>query len=147
MKLRATANAEYECNLVHINPCLECDGTKINLTLNESHLQIPEGVEIAITAALDYIARMPQIWEVILTGGDPLLLPPRRLKDVMTRLTLSARRRKSDYRLQRRTARRPILANRSPREKKQSATRRRLRIRRRGMNFFHENYFGCVVRL
>jgi lysine 2,3-aminomutase len=40
----------------------------------------------ALTAALDYIARMPQIWEVILTGGDPLLLPPRRLKDIMTRL-------------------------------------------------------------
>ncbi len=41
----------------------------------------------ALTAALDYIARTPQIWEVILTGGDPLLLPPRRLRDVMTRLT------------------------------------------------------------
>src|SRR5437016_7188520 len=40
----------------------------------------------ALTAALDYIARTPQIWEVILTGGDPLLVPPRRLKDVMTRL-------------------------------------------------------------
>ena len=40
----------------------------------------------ALTAALDYIARTPQIWEVILTGGDPLLLPPRRLEEVMTRL-------------------------------------------------------------
>jgi lysine 2,3-aminomutase len=40
----------------------------------------------ALTTALDYIARMPQIWEVILTGGDPLLLPPHRLKDVMARL-------------------------------------------------------------
>jgi lysine 2,3-aminomutase len=40
----------------------------------------------ALTVALDYIARTPQIWEVILTGGDPLLLPSRRLKDVMTRL-------------------------------------------------------------
>jgi lysine 2,3-aminomutase len=40
----------------------------------------------ALTAALDYIARTPDIWEVILTGGDPLLLPPRRLKGVMTRL-------------------------------------------------------------
>ena len=27
-----------------------------------------------------------QIWEVILTGGDPLVLSPRRLKDVMARL-------------------------------------------------------------
>jgi lysine 2,3-aminomutase len=40
----------------------------------------------ALTAALDYITRSPHIWEVILTGGDPLLLPSRRLKDVMTRL-------------------------------------------------------------
>ncbi len=40
----------------------------------------------ALATALDYIARTPQIWEVILTGGDPLLLPPRRLKDVMRRL-------------------------------------------------------------
>jgi lysine 2,3-aminomutase len=40
----------------------------------------------ALTTALDYIAHTPQIWEVILTGGDPLLLPPRRLKDVIGRL-------------------------------------------------------------
>jgi lysine 2,3-aminomutase len=40
----------------------------------------------ALAAALDYIRRTPQIWEVILTGGDPLVLSPRRLKDVMTRL-------------------------------------------------------------
>ena len=40
----------------------------------------------ALTAALEYIRRRPEIWEVILTGGDPLLLPPRRLKDVMKRL-------------------------------------------------------------
>jgi lysine 2,3-aminomutase len=40
----------------------------------------------ALGAALDYIQRMPQIWEVILTGGDPLILPSRRLRDVVTRL-------------------------------------------------------------
>jgi lysine 2,3-aminomutase len=40
----------------------------------------------ALTAALDYIRAQPQIWEVILTGGDPLVLSPRRLKDVVTRL-------------------------------------------------------------
>jgi lysine 2,3-aminomutase len=40
----------------------------------------------ALAAALDYIARAPKIWEVILTGGDPLVVPPRRLKDLMTRL-------------------------------------------------------------
>ena len=33
--------------------------------------------DAALAAALDYIRQTPQIWEVILTGGDPLLLPPR----------------------------------------------------------------------
>src|SRR5277367_6707439 len=40
--------------------------------------------------ALDYIRRSPQIWEVILTGGDPLVLSARRLKDVVTQLTAIA---------------------------------------------------------
>lgn len=31
-------------------------------------------------AALDYIAGRSEIWEVILTGGDPLMLSPRRLE-------------------------------------------------------------------
>ena len=34
----------------------------------------------AFAAALDYIRARPAIWEVILTGGDPLALSPRRLK-------------------------------------------------------------------
>ena len=42
--------------------------------------------EADIAAALAYIAAHPEVWEVILTGGDPLVLSPRRLKDVMTRL-------------------------------------------------------------
>lgn len=40
----------------------------------------------ALEAALDYIARTPELWEVILTGGDPLVLSPRRLAEVMGRL-------------------------------------------------------------
>jgi lysine 2,3-aminomutase len=40
--------------------------------------------------ALDYIRGCPQIWEVILTGGDPLVLSARRLKDVVTRLAAIA---------------------------------------------------------
>ena len=39
-----------------------------------------------LTAALDYIRSRPQIWEVILTGGDPLILSPRRLRAVMKSL-------------------------------------------------------------
>jgi lysine 2,3-aminomutase len=40
----------------------------------------------ALDNALEYIRRHPQIWEVILTGGDPLVLSARRLKNVVTRL-------------------------------------------------------------
>jgi lysine 2,3-aminomutase len=44
----------------------------------------------ALAAALDYIGRHPQIWEVILSGGDPLVLSARRLMDVATRLAAIA---------------------------------------------------------
>jgi lysine 2,3-aminomutase len=37
-------------------------------------------------AALRYIEQHPEIWEVILTGGDPLVLPPARLCAVMRAL-------------------------------------------------------------
>jgi len=37
----------------------------------------------ALAAALDYIRGDARIWEVILTGGDPLSLSPRRLRAVM----------------------------------------------------------------
>jgi lysine 2,3-aminomutase len=40
----------------------------------------------ALDAALAYIGGDTRIWEVILTGGDPLLLSPRRLREVMRRL-------------------------------------------------------------
>jgi lysine 2,3-aminomutase len=39
-----------------------------------------------LDAAINYIASRPDIWEVILTGGDPLVLSPRRIKAVMARL-------------------------------------------------------------
>jgi lysine 2,3-aminomutase len=35
---------------------------------------------------LDYIRAHPEVWEVILTGGDPLMLSPRRLAEVMADL-------------------------------------------------------------
>jgi lysine 2,3-aminomutase len=37
----------------------------------------------ALAGALAYIADHPEIWEVILTGGDPLVLSPRRLREIM----------------------------------------------------------------
>jgi len=40
----------------------------------------------AYRAALDYIRGKSEIWEVILTGGDPLMLSPRRVAEIMTDL-------------------------------------------------------------
>src|SRR5437763_9739389 len=39
----------------------------------------PDAYQIAIA----YIRGRPEIWEVILTGGDPLMISPRRLAEVM----------------------------------------------------------------
>jgi lysine 2,3-aminomutase len=38
--------------------------------------------EAGFRAALDYISVHPEIWEVVLTGGDPLALSPRRISHV-----------------------------------------------------------------
>ena len=50
----------------------------------------PEGLANLTPAQLDaafaYIAERPQIWEVIVTGGDPLVLSPRRLAELSARL-------------------------------------------------------------
>ena len=43
-----------------------------------------------IDAAFDYIPRMPQLWEIIITGGDPFILAPRRLKEITERLSAIA---------------------------------------------------------
>ena len=40
----------------------------------------------ALDAALAYVAEHPEIWEVIVTGGDPLVLSPRRLAELTERL-------------------------------------------------------------
>lgn len=39
-----------------------------------------------LDAALDYIRVRPEIWEVIVTGGDPFLLSPRRLGQIVQAL-------------------------------------------------------------
>ncbi|MDI9408466.1 MAG: lysine-2,3-aminomutase-like protein [Candidatus Pacebacteria bacterium] len=44
--------------------------------LNETELQ----------TIYDYLAARPKIWEVILSGGDPLLLSPRRMAKIVARL-------------------------------------------------------------
>ncbi|MCZ7593473.1 MAG: lysine-2,3-aminomutase-like protein [Hyphomicrobium sp.] len=42
--------------------------------------------EAELAAALDYVRARPAIWEVILTGGDPLILSPRRIAEVTAAL-------------------------------------------------------------
>jgi lysine 2,3-aminomutase len=39
-----------------------------------------------LAAALDYVRARPEIWEVIVTGGDPFLLSPRRIKEIVRAL-------------------------------------------------------------
>ncbi|MEZ0170480.1 lysine-2,3-aminomutase-like protein [Microvirga sp. TS319] len=51
----------------------------------------PQGLGTLAPEALDkafaYIAGHPEIWEVILTGGDPMVLSARRLAELMQRLS------------------------------------------------------------
>lgn len=44
--------------------------------------------KVQIAAALTYISRTPAIWEVILSGGDPLLLSAARLADVRSQIDM-----------------------------------------------------------
>jgi lysine 2,3-aminomutase len=50
----------------------------------------PDGLKpldgAALDAALAYLADHKEIWEVIVTGGDPFILSPRRIADLMSRL-------------------------------------------------------------
>jgi len=49
----------------------------------------PGGAALSRTelrAALDYVRAHPEIWEVILTGGEPLVLSPRRLRGIVRAL-------------------------------------------------------------
>ena len=39
--------------------------------------------QASMALAFDYIHQRPQIWEVIVTGGDPFLLTPRRIADIV----------------------------------------------------------------
>lgn len=39
-----------------------------------------------VETALDYVRGTPEIWEVILSGGDPLMLPAKRLRDLANKI-------------------------------------------------------------
>ena len=55
----------------------EMIGPQHDANLSDSELDI----------ALGYIAAHPEIWEVIITGGDPLILSPRRIRELAARLS------------------------------------------------------------
>jgi lysine 2,3-aminomutase len=42
--------------------------------------------DAALDAALDYVAGRPAIWEVVVTGGDPFMLSPRRIARIVAAL-------------------------------------------------------------
>jgi lysine 2,3-aminomutase len=69
--------------LLHICPvyCRFCFRRAVVGPSSATHLS-PD----ALNAATGYIAHNPAIWEVILTGGDPLTLSARRLAEIMARL-------------------------------------------------------------
>lgn len=69
--------------LLHVCPvyCRFCFRRAVVGPKSQVHLA-PKALERAI----GYIAEHEAIWEVILTGGDPLTLSPRRLADIMIRL-------------------------------------------------------------
>jgi lysine 2,3-aminomutase len=52
--------------------------------------QVGKGQGLLAPAALDrafgYIAEHPEIWEVIVTGGDPFLMSPRRISSIVRRI-------------------------------------------------------------
>jgi lysine 2,3-aminomutase len=69
--------------LLHVCPvyCRFCFRREV-VGPGEEAVLPPEAAE----RAFHYIAETPAIWEVILTGGDPLMLSPRRMNTVMERL-------------------------------------------------------------
>jgi lysine 2,3-aminomutase len=62
--------------------CRFCFRREVVGPAGDANLTGPE-----LDAALAYVADHPEIWEVILTGGDPLVLSPRRLRDLIRRLS------------------------------------------------------------
>jgi len=54
-----------------------------------------------LDAAIDYVRANPEVWEVILTGGDPLSLSGRRLGDILERLGIDRARGGSSHSLTR----------------------------------------------
>ncbi len=75
-----------------LKPLLACP-VYCRFCFRRAHVGPDGGVlgEAALERALDWIAREPDLREVILTGGDPLILSPRRLAAIVGRLSGMAR--------------------------------------------------------
>jgi histidinol-phosphate aminotransferase len=59
MTSREKVNVDEIFNLMNVSPYLQRDSTKINLTLNENRLQVPDRVKTAIAAALNRLHEYP----------------------------------------------------------------------------------------
>lgn len=73
--------------VVHVCPvyCRFCFRREMVGPSGDGMLSGPE-----LDAAFAYIEARPEIWEVILTGGDPFMLSPRRVRDITSRLAVIA---------------------------------------------------------
>ena len=69
--LAATQTCEVYCRFCFRRETVGADGT------------LPDA---DLSAALDYVRCHPDIWEVILTGGDPMVLSPRRIAALLARI-------------------------------------------------------------
>jgi lysine 2,3-aminomutase len=68
---------------VLLKPLLSCP-VHCRFCFRREHVGAEEALsEAELTAALHYVRARPDIWEVILTGGDPLMLPPARLSRIV----------------------------------------------------------------
>lgn len=71
---------------VLLKPLLSCP-VHCRFCFRRDHVGVEDGLSDAeLEAALDYVRTRPEVWEVILTGGDPLMLPPARLSRIVTAL-------------------------------------------------------------
>lgn len=67
------------CNEVCGSYCRYCFRKRLFMDENDE-------VSIDVSKGLDYIAEHPEISNVLLTGGDPLLMATRRLRDIFARI-------------------------------------------------------------
>ena len=68
MASRKKVNVDELFNLMNVGPYLQRYGGKINLSLNESHHQVPERIKAAIAASLNHLHEYPLSREAAVTA-------------------------------------------------------------------------------